>query len=52
MSAYVIADITVTDQERYEDYKILAPLAIAAYVSTWHVVVKLKILRATGNQTE
>ena len=31
MSTYVIADITVTDQERYEDYKILAPPAIAAY---------------------
>jgi len=31
MSAYLIADITVTDQERYEDYKKLAPPAIAAY---------------------
>ena len=31
MSAYVIADITVNDQERYEDYKILAPPAIASY---------------------
>ena len=31
MSAYLIADITVTDQERYEDYKILAPPAISAY---------------------
>jgi uncharacterized protein (DUF1330 family) len=31
MSAYVIADITVTDPERYEDYKKLAPPAIAAY---------------------
>jgi uncharacterized protein (DUF1330 family) len=31
MNAYVIADITVTDQERYEAYKILAPPAIAAY---------------------
>ena len=31
MSAYVIVDITVTDPERYEDYKKLAPTAIAAY---------------------
>jgi len=31
MSAYLIADITVTDPERYEDYKKLAPPAIAAY---------------------
>ena len=31
MSAYVIVDITVTDPERYEDYKKLAPPAIAAY---------------------
>ena len=31
MSAYVIGDITVNDQERYEDYKKLAPPAIAAY---------------------
>ena len=31
MSAYVIADITVNDQERYEDYKKLAPPAIAAF---------------------
>ena len=31
MSAYVIGDITVNDQERYEDYKKLAPLAIAAF---------------------
>ena len=31
MSAYVIADITVNDQERYEEYKKLAPPAIAAY---------------------
>ena len=31
MSAYVIGDITVNDQERYEDCKKLAPLAIAAF---------------------
>ena len=31
MSAYVIADITVNDPERYEEYKKLAPPAIAAY---------------------
>ena len=31
MSAYVIVDITVTDPKRYEDYKKLAPPAIAAY---------------------
>ena len=31
MSAYVIADITVNDLERYEEYKRLAPPAIAAY---------------------
>ncbi len=31
MSAYVIVDITVTDPECYEDYKKLAPPAIAAY---------------------
>ena len=31
MSAFVIADITVNDPERYEDYKKLAPPAIAAY---------------------
>ncbi len=31
MSAYVIADITVNNLERYEDYKKLAPPVIAAY---------------------
>ena len=31
MSAYVIGDITVNDQERYEEYKKLAPPAITAY---------------------
>ena len=31
MSAYVIVDITVNDPERYEEYKKLAPPAIAAY---------------------
>ena len=31
MSAFVIADITVNDPERYEEYKKLAPPAIAAY---------------------
>ena len=31
MSAYVIADITVNDPERYQEYKKLAPPAIAAY---------------------
>ena len=31
MSAFVIADITVNDPERYEEYKKLAPSAIAAY---------------------
>ena len=31
MSAYVIADITVNDPEGYEEYKKLAPPAIAAY---------------------
>lgn len=31
MPAYVIVDIGVNDPERYEDYKKLAPAAIAAY---------------------
>jgi uncharacterized protein (DUF1330 family) len=31
MPAYAIFDIVVTDSERYEDYKKLAPPAIAAY---------------------
>jgi uncharacterized protein (DUF1330 family) len=31
MPAYAIFDITVDDLERYEDYKKLAPPAIAAY---------------------
>lgn len=31
MSAYVIFDIEVTDPARYEEYKRLAPPAIAAY---------------------
>ena len=31
MSAFMIADITVNDPERYEEYKNLAPPAIAAY---------------------
>jgi uncharacterized protein (DUF1330 family) len=31
MPAYTIFDITVHDPERYEDYKKLAPPAIAAY---------------------
>ena len=53
MSAFVIADITVNDPERYEEYKKLAPPAIAAYEeSTWHGVENLKNLKATGNPTE
>ena len=31
MSAYVVVEIEVLDQERYEEYKQLAPPAIAAY---------------------
>lgn len=31
MPAYAIFDITIHDPERYEDYKKLAPPAIAAY---------------------
>ncbi len=31
MSAYVIADIIVNDKEQYQDYKKLAPPAIAAF---------------------
>ncbi|WP_420475314.1 DUF1330 domain-containing protein [Noviherbaspirillum sp. ST9] len=31
MSAYAIFDISVTDPDRYEEYKRLAPPAIAAY---------------------
>ena len=31
MSAYVIVDIIVNDPDNYEDYKKLAPPAIAAY---------------------
>ena len=31
MPAYIIAHITVTDAEKYEDYKALAPAAIAAH---------------------
>ena len=35
MTAYAIFDIEVTDPERYEDYKKLAPPAIAAYDGTY-----------------
>ena len=31
MAAYVIAEVDVTNPERYEDYKRLAPVAIAAH---------------------
>ncbi len=31
MTAYVLVDITVNDPDRYEEYKKLAPPAIAAY---------------------
>jgi uncharacterized protein (DUF1330 family) len=31
MAAYVIAEVEVTDPARYEDYKRLAPAAIAAH---------------------
>lgn len=31
MSAYVVVDITVTDPAGYEEYKRLAPPAVAAY---------------------
>jgi uncharacterized protein (DUF1330 family) len=31
MPAYVVVDIEVTDPERYEEYKKLAPPAVAAY---------------------
>lgn len=31
MTAYVVVDITVTDPAGYEDYKLLAPPAVAAY---------------------
>jgi uncharacterized protein (DUF1330 family) len=31
MAAYILVDCEVTDSVRYEDYKVLAPLAIARY---------------------
>ena len=31
MTAYIIARVNVTDSEKYEDYKALAPAAIAAH---------------------
>jgi len=31
MAAYVIAEVEITNPERYEDYKRLAPAAIAAH---------------------
>jgi uncharacterized protein (DUF1330 family) len=31
MTAYIIARVNVTDPEKYEDYKALAPAVIAAY---------------------
>jgi len=31
MTAYIIARVNVTDPEKYEDYKALAPAAITAY---------------------
>lgn len=31
MSAYIIARVSVTDPEKYEDYKALAPAAIEAH---------------------
>jgi uncharacterized protein (DUF1330 family) len=31
MSAYVIVDVSIHDDERYEDYKKLTPAAVAAY---------------------
>ncbi len=31
MAAYVLVDVMVNDPDRYEEYKKLAPLAIAAY---------------------
>jgi uncharacterized protein (DUF1330 family) len=43
MPAYVIVDIEVTDPARYEDYKKLAPGAVAAYGGQY---------LARGGQTE
>lgn len=37
MAAYLIARIDVTDAERYEDYKELAPAAIEAHGGTYLV---------------
>ena len=31
MSAYVIVDILVQDQKKYDEYKLLAPATVAAY---------------------
>ncbi len=31
MSAYVIVEVSITDQKEYEEYKKLTPAAIAAY---------------------
>ncbi len=43
MTAYVIVDIEVTDPTRYEEYKKLAPAAVAAYGGRY---------LARGGQTE
>jgi len=34
MPAYILAEIEVTDPARYEEYKVLAPPAIARRVAT------------------
>ena len=31
MAAYVIVDILVQDQKKYDEYKLLAPATVAAY---------------------
>ncbi len=31
MAAYVIVDVSITDQQEYEEYKKLTPAAVAAY---------------------
>ncbi len=51
MSAYVIADITVNDLERYENYKNShRRLLLLTEVNMWCAAEKLKNLRVTGNR--
>jgi len=53
MTAYVVVDINVTDPEGYEEYKQLAPAAVALYGGKYLARgVNVRLWKGIGNQLD